>query len=380
MLRLEDLLQHMTDAGASDLHVKAGSPPHCRVDGVLVPIGDLVLSPDDVERMALGFMPKSRADEFLRTNEADFSHGAAGIGRFRANVFRQRGTVAMVLRRVVEVIPMLNGLGMPPAVASLADEPAGLVIVAGPTGSGKSSTMAAMVDHVNRRYAKHIVTIEDPIEFIHRDLQGVVNQREIGSDTASFYEAMRRAMRQDPDVIVIGEIRDSETMSAALDAAETGHLVLASLHTSSATETITRVIDLFPAERSHQVRAALAATLRGVVCQRLVPKVAGGRVAAVEVMVSNQRIFERIMDPTLTADIDEVIRNGSFDGMVSFDDSFAALYRSGHIRADDAISHAARPHDLRIALAAIDSELERERMEQGVGLAEPAEHESVQGF
>lgn len=356
MLRLEDLLQHMIDAGASDLHIKAGSPPHCRVDGVLVAIGDTVLSQDDVERMALGFMPKLRVEEFMRTHEADFSHGAAGIGRFRANVFRQRGSIAMVLRRVVEVIPMLSSLGMPPAVAELAEQPSGLVIIAGPTGSGKSSTMASMVDHINRRYAKHIVTIEDPIEFIHKDLSGVVNQREIGSDTANFHEAMRRAMRQDPDVIVIGEIRDAETMTAALDAAQTGHLVLTSLHTASATETITRVVDLFPPERAHQVRAALAATLRGVVCQRLVPKIGGGRVAAIEVMVANQRIFDRIMDPKMTADIDDVVRHGNFDGMVSFDESYAELYRAGMIRADDALSHASSPHDLRITLARIDAE------------------------
>lgn len=356
MVRIEELLERMVAAGASDLHLRAGSAAHARVDGALVPLDEVVLGADDTERLAIGMMPRLRSEEFLESGEADFSYAVAGIGRFRANVFRQRGTVGIVLRRVMSVVPMLNTLGVPPVVGSLAEETTGLVIVAGPTGSGKSSTLAAMVDHVNRRYPKHIITIEDPIEFLHKDLHGVITQREIGSDTASFAEAMRRAVRQDPDVIVIGEIRDMETMSAALEAAETGHLVMASLHTSTASETITRIVDLFPEARAHQVRAALAGTLRGIVCQRLVPRQDSGRVAAVEVMVTNPRIAERIMDPDRIDEIEDVIRTGSFDGMVSFDDSYAALYRSGSISADDALTLATRPHDLRIVLAEIDHE------------------------
>jgi twitching motility protein PilT len=342
----------------SDLHVKVGSPPHVRVDGHLVQAAFDPDTPEDAERIAYAVMPLARADEFAAIGEADFAHAAPALGRFRVNVFRQRGAVGLVFRRILPGIPGFESLGLPPVCRRLADEPRGLVLVTGPTGSGKSTTVAAMVDHINRTRAVNVVTIEDPIEFVFEDAKSLVNQREIGTDTRDFAEAMRRVLRQDPDVIFVGEMRDPETVWAALSAAETGHLVLSTLHTTNATETVNRIVDFFPPFQQKQVRYTLASALRGVVSQRLLERADGrGRVPAVEALVMTGRIYDRIVDPTLGDDgIEDIVAEGEFYGMQTFDQSLFHLYKDGLVTLRDALAVASHPHDFRLAL-------------QGAGLA-----------
>ena len=349
---LGELLEHLSLQRGSDLHVKAGARPHIRVSGSLQATHFPVLDSADVERMANAVLVKERADEFARTNEADVAFALGGLGRFRVNVYRQRGSVAMVFRRVATVIPRLEDLGVPEVVRTLAEERRGLVLVTGPTGSGKTTTVAAMIDHINRTKAVTVVTIEDPIEFLFRDDKALVNQREVGNDTGGFAEAMRRVLRQDPDVILIGEMRDPETVQAALAAAETGHLVLSTLHTADTVETINRVIDFFPSHQHRQVRLSLATSLRGVVSQRLLARADGnGRVPAVEVLRNTGRIGERIIDPDLGGDsIADIIADGSFYGMQSFDQSLLELHRTGLVSARDALAAASSAHDLRLAM------------------------------
>jgi twitching motility protein PilT len=332
--------------------VKAGARPHIRVSGALQATDFPVLDSADVERMANAVLVAERAEEFARTNEADVAFALGGLGRFRVNVYRQRGSVAMVFRRVATVIPRLEDLGVPDVVRTLAEERRGLVLVTGPTGSGKTTTVAAMIDHINRTRAVTVVTIEDPIEFLFRDDRALVNQREIGNDTGGFAEAMRRVLRQDPDVILIGEMRDPETVQAALAAAETGHLVLSTLHTADTVETINRVIDFFPAHQHRQVRLSLATSLRGVVSQRLLARADGsGRVPAVEVLRNTGRIGERIVDPDVGGDtIADIIADGGFYGMQSFDQSLLELHRTGLVSARDALAAATSTHDLRLAM------------------------------
>ena len=349
---LGELLEHLGLQRGSDLHVKAGARPHIRVSGSLRATDFPVLDSADVERMANAVLVAERAEEFARTNEADVAFALGGLGRFRVNVYRQRGSVAMVFRRVATVIPRLDDLGVPDVVRTLAEERRGLVLVTGPTGSGKTTTVAAMIDHINRTRAVTVVTIEDPIEFLFRDDRALVNQREIGNDTGGFAEAMRRVLRQDPDVILIGEMRDPETVQAALAAAETGHLVLSTLHTADTVETINRVIDFFPSHQHRQVRLSLATSLRGVVSQRLLARADGsGRVPAVEVLRNTGRIGERIVDPDLGGDsIADIIADGSFYGMQSFDQSLLELHRTGLVSARDALAAATSVHDLRLAM------------------------------
>jgi twitching motility protein PilT len=296
-------------------------------------------------------MPKQRADEFIAVGEADFAYSVSGLGRFRVNVMRQRGSVGLVLRRVQQTIPSFEALGLPPAVRRLAENPRGLVLVTGPTGSGKTTTLACMIDHVNETMSRHIVTIEDPIEVLHPDKLSIVNQREIGTDTTDFASALRRVLRQDPDVILVGEMRDVETVRTALSAAETGHLVFSTLHTISATESINRVIDFFPPYEQRQVRMALAGALRGIVSQRLVERRDGeGRVPAVEVLVSTGRVFDKIANPDETHEIEGIIADGEYYGMQTFDQSLFNLYKNGLVSLRDAMSVASHPHDFRIAL------------------------------
>jgi twitching motility protein PilT len=349
---LDELLQFMTDQKASDLHVKVGSPPHVRIDGKLHAAPFPVLMAADVERMAYAILPPARADEFEATSEADFALGVAHLGRFRVNVYRQRGSVAMVLRRVLPGIPSFEALGLPRVGRTLADEARGLVLVTGPTGSGKTTTIAAMIDHINSTRAVNIVTIEDPIEVLHNDKRAIVSQREVGSDTDGYREAMRRVLRQDPDVIFVGEMRDAETVWAGLSAAETGHLVLATLHTSNAVETINRIVDFFPAGQHAQIRLSLASSLRGVMSQRLLDRADGtGRIPAVEVLVNSGRVFERIADPDTPGEsIDEIIADGEWYGMQTFDQSLLGLYRDGLVTLRDALAVASNAHDLRLAL------------------------------
>jgi twitching motility protein PilT len=290
--------------------------------------------------------------EFDRTGEVDFSYSAPGVGRFRVSAFRQRGSISLVVRLVPSSVPVLEDLGLPEVVARLADEERGIVLVTGATGSGKSTTLAAMIDRINRVSSKHVVTVEDPIEVLHSDLRSIINQREVGTDTGTFADALRRVLRQDPDVIMIGEIRDLESVETALNAAETGHLVLSTMHTLDATETVNRTVGFFPLHQQRQVRAMLAATLRGVISQRLIPRADGaGRVAAVEVLVNTGRAQEMILNPEETGRLSEVIREGAYYGMQTFDQALLAHVRAGRVSAEEAMRAANRPQDLKLLLA-----------------------------
>src|SRR4051812_9952859 len=304
--------------------------------------------------MAFAIMPKDRADEFIASSEADFAHSVSGLGRFRVNVFRQRGSVGLVFRRVLPGTPSFESLGLPSVVSRLAEEARGLVLVTGPTGSGKTTTIAAMIEHINQQRAVNIVTIEDPIEFLYQDRKSIINQREIGTDTKDYAEAMRRVLRQDPDVIFVGEMRDSETVWAALAAAETGHLVLSTLHTTNATEALTRIVNSFPPFQQKQVRFTLASSLRGVVSQRLLERADGkGRVPATEVLVMTGRVYDRIVDPQLGDEaIEDLIADGEYYGMQTFDQSLFNLYKNGLVSLRDAMAIASHPHDFRLALQA----------------------------
>lgn len=360
MLDLDQVLRDAVEHGASDVHVKVGSAPHMRLDGELVPVTPEAVDATDTERVAFAMMPKIRAEEFLAQNEADFAYSLSGVGRFRVNVFRQRGSVGMVLRHVLPGIPDMDKLGLPPVVRRLAEEHRGLILVTGPTGSGKTTTLAAMIDHINETQARHIVTIEDPIEVLHTDKRSIINQREVGDDTVDFLSALKRALRQDPDVILIGEMRDPETVWAALSAAETGHLVFSTLHTMGAAETINRVIDFFPPYQQQQVRMSIAGALKGIVSQRLVPRAdEQGRVPAMEVLVSTGRVFDKIADSTATHELDEIIADGGYYGMQSFDQSLLALYAAGTVSRRAALASASNPHDLRLKMD--HHELERTR-------------------
>ncbi|MGH9149233.1 MAG: type IV pilus twitching motility protein PilT [Acidimicrobiales bacterium] len=351
MVDLNELLRYTVEQRGSDLHVKVGSTPHVRVDGHLAPAPFAFVAPADTERMAFSILPKDRADEFVATHEADFAYSVAGLGRFRVNVFRQRGSVGLVFRRVLPGTPSFDALGLPPVVRRLADEPRGLVLVTGPTGAGKTTTIASMIDHINETRAVNIVTVEDPIEVLHPDKRSLINQRELGSDTRDYASAMKRVLRQDPNVIFIGEMRDPETIWAALSAAETGHLVLSTLHTTNATETVNRIIDFFPPFQHKQIRVTLAASLRGVVSQRLLERSDGsGRIPAVEVLVMTGRVFDRIIDPDTQNTIEEVIADGEFYGMQTFDQSLFNLYKNGLVSLRDALATASHPHDFRLAL------------------------------
>jgi twitching motility protein PilT len=357
VLDLDYVLREAVERGASDVHIKVGSPPHIRLDGELMPLAAEVVHPADSERVAFAVLPKPKAEEFISCNEADFAYSLSGIGRFRVNVFRQRGTIGLVLRRILPGIPSMEELGLPPVTRRLAEEHRGLVLVTGPTGSGKTTTLAAMIDHINDTMARHIVTIEDPIEVLHADKRSIVNQREVGDDTVDFHAALKRALRQDPDVILIGEMRDPETVWAALSAAETGHLVFSTLHTIGAAETINRVIDFFPPYQQQQVRMSLAGALRGIVSQRLVVKAGGvGRVPAMEIMIATGRVFDKIADPEQTHELEDIIADGAFYGMQTFDQSLLSLYGSGVVTRRDALATASNPHDLRLKMEMLEAQ------------------------
>jgi len=349
MAEIDGLLQKMTEMGSSDLHIKAGSPPAVRLNGKLVIMqGIAPLSADDTRVLALGMMDERQKASFENHRETDFAYSLSGVGRFRVNVFHQRGSIGMTLRRVNTENATIEELGLPPVIRRLADESRGLILVTGTAGSGKTTTLAAMIDHINRTREGHIVTIEDPIEVMHQDIKCIVNQREIGIDTESYAEALRHVVRQDPDVILIGEMRDHETVSAALTAAEIGNLVLSTLHTIDATETISRIIDFFPPYQQKQVRLMLAATLKGVISLRLVPSIQGGLVPAVEVLVTTGTIREYINDPDKTYLIRDAMEEGSYYGMQTFDQSLLALYQNRMITLDDAIAMAHNAHDFKI--------------------------------
>ncbi|HUS62350.1 MAG TPA: type IV pilus twitching motility protein PilT [Acidimicrobiales bacterium] len=352
MTDLHELLRYTVEQHGSDLHLKVGARPAVRVDGSMRATSFPALTAAEVERMAFAILPAERADEFEATSEADFAYMVEGLGRFRVNAFRQRGYVGLVMRRVLPGTPSFEALGLPAVIKRLADEQRGMVLVTGPTGSGKTTTIAAMIDHINSTRACNIVTLEDPIEVLHTDKESLVNQRELGTDTRDYAAAMKRVLRQDPDVIFVGEMRDPETIWAALAAAETGHLVLSTLHTTNATETVNRIVDFFPPFQQQQVRLTLASSLKGVVSQRLLERAEGkGRVPAVEVMVMTGRIFDRVVDPAEGQDeIEAIIADGEYYGMQTFDQSLFQLLKDGAVSLRQAMASSSHPHDLRLAL------------------------------
>ena len=361
---LNNILQVAMKAGASDIHIKAGLPPIFRIDGQLYPYKDAPrLSPDIVNKMAFGIMTKAQQEKFKDAGEIDLAYGVPGLGRFRVNIFQQRGTIGIVLRVIPFGVKTIEELNLPPIIGKLAMEPRGLILVTGTTGSGKSTTLAAMIDLINSTRTCHIVTIEDPIEFLHRDKRSIINQREVGFDTKSFAIALRAALRQDPDVVLVGEMRDFETIETALLAAETGHLVLSTLHTLDATETINRIVAVFPPYQQKQVRLQLASVLKGVISQRLVPRADGkGRVPAVEVLVNTARIRECIEDKDRTKEIRDAIAAGYVAyGMQTFDQSLMQLYRKKLITLEEALRQCSNPDDFKLKVSGITSTTDAEK-------------------
>jgi twitching motility protein PilT len=354
MFEIDSALRALIERDGSDLHVKVSSPPIVRVHGELVPLeGHGELSSEDTEKAFHDIAEVRSLTEFEEEGEADFSYAISGLARFRVNAFKQRGTISIVCRAIPFDVRSIEQLGLPDVVRSLAEEQRGIVLVTGTTGSGKSTTLAAMIDHVNQTRARHIVTLEDPIEYLHKDKRSIVNQREVGADTIGFGRAMRRVLRQDPDVILIGEMRDEETVRTALSAAETGHLVLSTVHTLDATETINRLVDFFPPHLQHQARVMLAATLKGAIAQRLVPDVSGqGRVPASEVLVVTGRVQDLILNPAETGKITEVIAEGEYYGMRTFDQSLLGYVMEGRVSEEVALDYASSPHDFKLMLAA----------------------------
>ena len=346
-LSLRVLLQEMIQKGASDLHVTVGDRPKLRIDGDLTSSQvNHVLNPKDTLQLAYSILTENQKKRFETEDELDFSFGVQNLSRFRGNVYKQRGCVAMAIRQIPYEIVSIEKLGLPPIINKMADRPRGLVLVTGPTGSGKSTTLAAMVDKINRERKGHIITIEDPIEFIHRHNHCMVNQREVGADTNSFSAALKYALRQDPDVILIGEMRDLETIGAALTIAETGHLVLATLHTNSAAESINRMIDAFPSHQQAQVRAQLAFVLEGVITQTLLPRAKGrGRVVAAEVMMCTPAIRSVIRDDKIHQ-IYSLMQAGKKHGMQTLNDSLASLYMRGEVTLNEALKRSADPNEL----------------------------------
>jgi len=355
---VNELLKTAHSQGASDLHIKVGSTPILRINGELHPIPEEKrLSQEDTVKIAFAVMNPGQREIFKKRNDIDLAYSVPGLGRFRCNIFIQRGTVGLVFRVIPMRIPTTEELLLPDIIKKIANEPRGLILVTGTTGSGKSTTLAAMIDHINANKTDHIMTIEDPIEYLHRDKRSIVNQREIGGDTESFSKALRAAMRQDPDVILVGEMRDFETIQTALTAAETGHLVLSTLHTIDATETVNRIISVFPPYQHKQVRIQLASVLRGIISMRLVPKIDGkGRVPAVEVLIATATVKDCILDPDKTKSIADVIAQGTIHyGMQTFDQSLFNLYKSGLISYDEALRRASNPDDFALKVKGIQS-------------------------
>ncbi len=353
---LNNILKVALKAGASDVHIKAGLPPIFRIDGALYPYKESQrLTPDMVNRIAYGIMNKSQQETFRKEMEIDLAYGVPGLGRFRVNIFQQRGTIGIVLRAIPFNIMSIEQLHLPPIIGKISMEQRGLILVTGTTGSGKSTTLAAMIDLINSTRTCHIVTIEDPIEFLHRDKKSIVNQREVGFDTKSFARSLKSALRQDPDVILVGEMRDFETIETALTAAETGHLVLSTLHTIDATETITRIVTAFPPYQQKQIRLQLSGIIKGIVCQRLVPRSDGkGRVPGIEVLVANSMVKECIEDKERTKEIKDAISKGhQIYGMQTFDQSLMLLYRKKLITFEEALRQTSNPDDFKLKVSGV---------------------------
>ncbi len=354
MFEVKQALRELVDRGGSDLHLKVGTGPLYRVDGDLsADAGSQPLTTEDTERALETLLEdKTKLEEFAREHEVDFSFEIADVARYRVNAFRQRGVISLACRAIPHTISSIDELALPPVVRDLAMEERGIVLLTGTTGSGKSTTLAAMIDHINRTTSKHIVTIEDPIEFVHTDRRSAINQREVGMDTSSFKRALRRVLRQDPDVILIGEMRDEETVQAALSAAETGHLVLSTIHTVDAPESINRMLDFFPPHQHSQARSMIAGTVKGVISQRLVPGADGGRVAVCEILRMTGRVRDMIIDPSQTGKLLEVITSGSYYGMQTFDQALFGHVKAGRIDFDDAMRVASSPHDFKLLMQA----------------------------
>src|SRR3954466_15001847 len=355
MFDLDAALRRVVESDGSDLHLKVPSPPLIRRHGSLEPIpGCQPLSPEDTEEVLARLLKDNdKLAEFAEEHEVDFSFGVPGLARFRVNAFQQRGVISIVCRAVPHEIKTIDQLGLPNVISEIADEERGIILLTGTTGSGKSSTLAAMIDQINSTQAKHIVTIEDPIEFLHQDKRSVINQREVGQDTASFKRALRRVLRQDPDVILVGEMRDEETVHTALSARETGPLVLSRLPAVHAPETLNRIIDFFPPHQQQQARAMIAGTLKAVISQRLVRTSDGaGRVATCEVLRSTARVKDMIKNPEETSRLTDAIHEGSFYGMQTFDQALLEHVRAGRVAMDEALRAATHPHDFKLMVAA----------------------------
>lgn len=366
-MHINDLLASAVERGASDLHMKVGSFPMIRVDGTLiVATEERRLEREDTAAMAAHLMSPEQRKQFEASQEIDLAYGVPGLGRFRCNVFQQRGTIGMVIRVIPTVVPSLDDLELPASLKRIAEEERGLVLVTGTTGSGKSTSLAAMIDYINQNRSTHIITVEDPIEYLHRDHRSLVNQRELNVDTSSFASALRSALRQDPDVILVGEMRDLETVETALLAAETGHLVFSTLHTLDAPESINRIIAVFPPHQQRQVRLQLASVLKAVVSQRLMPRAGGqGRVPAVEVMVTTAFIRDCVMDKEKTHLIHGAIAQGTSQyGMQTFDQSIFSLYKRGFVSYDDSLRYASNKDEFKLKVQGISttSEMARDEM------------------
>ena len=347
MATLYDLLQIMIERKASDLHISTSSPPRIRVDGKLAPVNDAILTPAETKALCYSILTDTQKHKFEENNELDLSFGVKGLSRFRANIFMQRGAVAGAFRMIPFQIKTFRELRLPPVINELAKRPRGLILVTGPTGSGKSSTLAAMIDKVNSERYEHIITIEDPIEFIHPHKKCLVNQREVNADTASFKDALRYVLRQDPDIVLIGEMRDLETIEAALTVSETGHLTFATLHTNSSVQTINRIIDVFPSHQQEQIRVQLSFVLEGIIAQQLIPRRSGnGRVLAVEIFIPNPAIRNLIREDK-THQIYSMMQAGQAKfGMQTMNQSLFELFKKGELSYEDAIAKSSIPDEL----------------------------------
>ncbi len=348
---IEDLLKELKDLGGSDLHISSMLPPVARVDGKLQRLDHPVLSSEDVENLLFPMMSNEQRRHLEQEWELDFSYGVKNVGRFRVNFYKDKGSYAAAFRTIATTAPQLEELGMPPIITTVAEKPRGLVLVTGPTGSGKSTTLAAMIDYINRTRPEHILTIEDPVEFVHTSKVSIIHQRELGMDTRSFANALKSALREDPDIILVGEMRDHETISLALTAAETGHLVFGTLHTSSASQTIDRIIDVFPEGQQQQIRVQLANSLVAVFSQTLLPKrqpdgSKKGRVMAQEIMVVTPAIANLIREAK-AAQIYSTIQTSSGSGMQTLESALANLYKQGLVTLDDAMSKSSKPAELK---------------------------------
>jgi twitching motility protein PilT len=356
-MTFKNMIQAMLDKDASDLHLRVGLRPTLRVNGNLVFIDDQRMLQDEMEKVLSQILNDDQKNRFHQRREMDLALSISKMGRFRINLYKQRGTIGVAIRRVNTKVPTFDELNLPDSIKDIADNKRGIVIVTGTTGSGKSTTLASMVEHINDYRTDNILTIEDPIEYIFRDKKSIISQREVGGDTESFAAALRHAFRQDPDIIMVGEVRDADTINTALTAADTGHLVLTTLHTLNAVETISRIISFFPPHQHQQIRLLLGGTLKAIICQRLLPRTdKPGRVPAVEVLISTAAVREAIIDPMKTNTILDLIESGNIQyGMQSFDQSIMKLYKSGYISYEEALVHCSNPDDFDLRVKGITS-------------------------